>query len=78
MKQVESPPVTIPMLRVNYAADIESRAEKQSRPPRIRRPRRKSSAPADDASADISQVRARLLKMIVQNERDRSHDHRAS
>jgi uncharacterized protein YaiI (UPF0178 family) len=78
MKRQQSPPVTVPMLRVNYAADIEARLEERSRAPRIRRTRRKTSAPAEAGEADLSQVRARLLKMIVQNERERSHDHRAS
>jgi hypothetical protein len=78
MKRTESPPISVPMLRVSFASDIESRAEKLPRPPRVRRTRRKSSAPAHDAAGDISEIRARLLKMIVQNERERSHDNRAS
>jgi hypothetical protein len=66
------------MLRVNYAADIEARLDERARAPRVRRSRRKTSAPAEADEADLGQVRARLLKMIVQNERERSHDNRAS
>ena len=77
MKSTESPPISVPMLRVSFPADIESRIDKRPpQPPRIRRTRRKASA--TDAGPDLDQVRARLLKMIVQNERERSHDHRAS
>jgi hypothetical protein len=78
MKRTESPPISVPMLRVSFPSDIESRTEKRSRQPRIGRTRRKRSAPAADASPGLDQVRARLLKMIVQNERERSHDNRAS
>jgi hypothetical protein len=79
MKRTESPPISVPMLRVSFPADIESRIDKRPpQPPRIRRTRRKASAPTIGAGPDLDQVRARLLKMIVQNERERSHDHRAS
>jgi hypothetical protein len=78
MKRTESPPISVPMLRVSFPSDIESKLEKRARTPRVRSTRRKKSAPADDAHPDLSQVRARLLKMIVDNERERSHDHRAS
>ncbi len=79
MKRVESPPVIIPMLRVAYAADFESSVDDMPRQPRIGRPRRKRVMSPKDARAEaLDQVRTRLLKMIVENERERSHDHRAS
>jgi hypothetical protein len=69
------------MLRVTYAPDTEPAIEDRPMRPRVRRVRRKRAVPAkkaEDSGAALSQVRARLLKMIVENERERSHDHRAS
>ena len=79
MKYVESPPVIVPMLRVAYAADFERAVEELPSRPRATRVRRKGPASAvDKRTAALEQVRARLLKMIIENERERSHDHRAS
>jgi hypothetical protein len=79
MKRIESPPVIVPMLRVAYAADFESTVDDVPRRPRTDRPRRKRvMSPQDAQNKALEQVRTRLLKMIVENERERSHDHRAS
>jgi hypothetical protein len=79
MKRIESPPVIVPMLRVTYAPDADPAIQESPRQPRIRRAQRKRRTPSDNAQCEgLDQVRARLLKMIVQNERERSHDHRAS
>jgi hypothetical protein len=78
MKRTASPPISVPMLRVSFPSDIESRIDQRPQPPRIRRTRRTKSEPAGNTKPDLDQVRARLLKMIVQSERERSHDHRAS
>ena len=79
MKRIESPPVIVPMLRVAYAADFESTVDDMPRRPRIKRPRRKrTTSPKDARNEALEQIRTRLLKMIVENERERSHDHRAS
>jgi hypothetical protein len=79
MKRIESPPVIVPMLRVSYAPDSESSVDGPPRRARIRRSRRQQVSRADDKrDPALDQVRMRLLKMIVQNERERSHDNRAS
>jgi hypothetical protein len=76
MKRIESPPVIVPMLRVTYAPDSEPSVNER---PRMGRPRRKGIATSNDSRNEaLDQVRTRLLKMIVENERERSHDHRAS
>jgi hypothetical protein len=69
------------MLRVTFAPDTEPVIEERPVRTRVRRVRHKRSLPnkkVDDSGAALSQARARLLKMIVENERERSHDHRAS
>jgi hypothetical protein len=80
MKRTHSHPVILPLPIV--AATME-------RPATVRFPRRRSfrrgragrvarPTRSDDVDDALAQMRDRLLKMILANEWDRSHGHRAS